>query len=58
MNSIANGTKHIEGLGKALKVEVNAGDKKKDFLAPHLGIKVIITIHSILQFRHISMEVV
>ncbi|MDQ6724091.1 MAG: hypothetical protein M3Z01_07490 [Thermoproteota archaeon] len=58
MNSIANGTKHIEGLEKALKVEVNAGDKKKDFnLVPafrdqgHYNVPFYPTIRTTYQYR-------
>lgn len=58
MNSIANGTKHIEGLEKTLKVEVTAGDKKKVFnLAPaikdpgHYNALFYPTIQTTYQYR-------
>ena len=59
MNSQANGTKHVDGLDKTLKVEVTAGAKKKVFNLErqHLEIQVIIMLHSIQQFKpHINIE--
>ena len=58
MNSFANGTKHIEGLEKSLKVEVTAGDKKKVFnLSPafrdpgHYNAPFYPTIQTTYQYR-------
>ncbi len=58
MNSLGNGTKHIEGLDKTLKVEVTAGAKKKVFnLTPafrdpgHYNAPFYPTVQTTYQYR-------
>ena len=58
MNSLANGTKHVEGLDKTLKVEVTAGAKKKVFnLTPafrdqgHYNAPFYPTVQTTYQYR-------
>ena len=59
MNSVANGTKHIEGLEKTSQSRSYCRQiKRRSLIYPlHLEIQVIITLPSILQFRqHINTD--